>query len=83
MEGAEVEVLALLQLNGKVEFLNRIDDIIMFTPLNKAEILEIVKLQLRNVSNILGKQHIVLNATEEADNKRIQPTVWSKTCETH
>ena len=66
MEGAKIEVLALLRQTVRPEFLNRIDDIIMFTPLSKDDILKIVALQLKNVSKILLKQNIVLDATPEA-----------------
>ncbi len=66
MEGAKVEVLALLKQTVRPEFLNRIDDIIMFTPLSKADILQIVELQLKGVSKMLAKQNIVLDATPEA-----------------
>src|SRR5690625_2473194 len=66
MEGAKVEVLSLLKQTVRPEFLNRIDDIIMFSPLSKSEILEIVKLQLKNVGKMLEEQHIVLDATDEA-----------------
>jgi ATP-dependent Clp protease ATP-binding subunit ClpB len=66
MEGAKVEVLALLRQTVRPEFLNRIDDIIMFTPLSQAEILKIVELQLKGVSKMLNKQNIVLDATEQA-----------------
>ena len=66
MEGAKVEVLALLRQTVRPEFLNRIDDIIMFTPLSKQDILKIVELQLKGVSKMLLKQNIVLDATPEA-----------------
>jgi len=66
MEGAKVEVLALLKQTVRPEFLNRIDDIIMFTPLSKADIHKIVELQLKGVSKMLLKQNIVLDATPEA-----------------
>ncbi len=66
MEGAKVEVLALLKQTVRPEFLNRIDDIIMFTPLSKANIREIVELQLKGVSKMLLKQNIILDATPEA-----------------
>ena len=66
MEGAKVEVLALLRQTVRPEFLNRIDDIIMFTPLSKKDILKIVELQLKGVSKMLLKQNIVLDATPEA-----------------
>lgn len=68
MEGAKVEVLALLKQSVRPEFLNRIDDIVMFTPLNKANIKEIVGLQLKGLSKMLSKQNITLDATEEAIN---------------
>ena len=66
MEGAKMEVLALLRQTVRPEFLNRIDDIIMFTPLSKQDILKIVELQLKGVSKMLLKQNIVLDATPEA-----------------
>lgn len=82
IEGAKVEVLALLRQTVRPEFLNRIDDIIMFTPLSKSEILEIVKLQLKNVSKMLEEQHIVLDATNEAlqylANKGYDPTFGAR-----
>ncbi|MBU3122579.1 ATP-dependent chaperone ClpB [Sinomicrobium sp. 2019215] len=65
-EAARVEVLGLLKQTVRPEFLNRIDDIIMFTPLSKADISEIVRLQLKNVTKMIARQHIVLDATEEA-----------------
>jgi ATP-dependent Clp protease ATP-binding subunit ClpB len=65
-ETARVEVLALLRQNIRPEFLNRIDDIIMFTPLNKEHITMIVRLQLNQLKKMLGKQHITIDATEEA-----------------
>jgi ATP-dependent Clp protease ATP-binding subunit ClpB len=66
MEGAKIEVLALLKQSVRPEFLNRIDDIVMFTPLNKANIKEIVGLQLKGLSKMLLKQHITLDAADEA-----------------
>ncbi len=68
MEGAKVEVLALLRQTVRPEFLNRIDDIIMFRPLSKDNIKEIVGLQLKNISKMLEAQNIVLDATPEALN---------------
>ncbi|MFD0797525.1 ATP-dependent chaperone ClpB [Maribacter chungangensis] len=65
-EAARVEVLGLLNKTIRPEFLNRIDDIIMFTPLNKENINEIVKLQLDGLKKMLDKQNITLDATEEA-----------------
>jgi ATP-dependent Clp protease ATP-binding subunit ClpB len=66
METAKVEVLGLLKQSVRPEFLNRIDDIIMFTPLNKKDIKEIVGLQLKGVTKMLLKQGITMDATEEA-----------------
>ncbi|WP_445382367.1 ATP-dependent chaperone ClpB [Robiginitalea sp. IMCC43444] len=66
MEAARVEVLGLLRKSIRPEFLNRIDDIIMFTPLNKEDIREVVKLQLEQLRKMLDKQHITIDATEEA-----------------
>ena len=66
MEGAKVEVLGLLKQQVRPEFLNRIDDIIMFTPLTREDIKQIVGLQLKGVSKMLAKQNITIDATEEA-----------------
>ena len=65
-EAAKIEVMALLKQNIRPEFLNRIDDIIMFTPLTKKNITEIVRLQLEQLKKMVGKQHITIDATEEA-----------------
>ncbi|GMN04937.1 ATP-dependent chaperone ClpB [Croceitalea sp. MTPC5] len=65
-EAARVEVMGLLRKTIRPEFLNRIDDIIMFTPLNRTNIQEIVHLQLNGLKKMLSKQHITLDATPEA-----------------
>ncbi|MHA7865615.1 ATP-dependent chaperone ClpB [Flagellimonas marinaquae] len=65
-EAARIEVMGLLRKTIRPEFLNRIDDIIMFTPLSKADIRAIVGLQLANLKKMLTKQNITLDATEEA-----------------
>jgi ATP-dependent Clp protease ATP-binding subunit ClpB len=66
MEAAKIEVLGLLRQTVRPEFLNRIDDIIMFTPLSKKDIIKIVGLQLKGVTKMLSKQNITLDATDEA-----------------
>ena len=66
MELAKVEVLALLKQTVRPEFINRIDDIVMFTPLTNANIKQIVGLQLKSVFKMLEQQHISMNATDEA-----------------
>ena len=66
MEAAKEEVLGLLRQSVRPEFINRIDDIVMFTPLTKKDIREIVGLQLKGVTRMLAKQGITLDATEDA-----------------
>lgn len=66
METAKVEVLGLLKQSVRPEFLNRIDDIVMFTPLSRANIKEIVGLQLKQVTKMVAKQGITMDATNEA-----------------
>src|SRR5690606_18368202 len=68
IEAAKVDVLALLKQSVRPEFLNRIDDTIMFTPLSKANIKDIVGLQLKALTKMLAQQHIIFDATEEATN---------------
>jgi ATP-dependent Clp protease ATP-binding subunit ClpB len=65
-EAARIEVLGLLKKLIRPEFLNRIDDIVMFTPLNEDNIKDIVKLQLEALKRMLEKQQITLDATEDA-----------------
>ena len=60
------QVFELLKKTLRPEFLNRIDEIIMFRPLTKAEIQEVVGLQLANVQKMLGKNDIRLTATKKA-----------------
>ncbi|SHE29832.1 ATP-dependent Clp protease ATP-binding subunit ClpB [Psychroflexus salarius] len=66
MEAAKVDVLGLLKQSVRPEFLNRIDDIVMFTPLSQADIKAIVSLQLNLMKKMLNKQNITIDATEEA-----------------
>ncbi|WP_430907798.1 ATP-dependent chaperone ClpB [Maribacter sp. 2-571] len=66
MEAARIEVLGLLRKTIRPEFLNRIDDIIMFTPLDESDISKIVRLQLNKLKKTLNKQHITIDATDEA-----------------
>ncbi|WP_282144235.1 ATP-dependent chaperone ClpB [Cellulophaga baltica] len=67
-EAARVEVLGLLKKSIRPEFLNRIDDIIMFTPLSKEDITKIVRLQLNGLKRMLSKQNITIDATDETIN---------------
>ena len=66
MEAAKIEVLGLLKQHIRPEFLNRIDDIVLFSPLSRKHIKEIVRLQLKGVQRMLIAQQITLDATEEA-----------------
>ena len=66
MELAKTEVLGLLKQTVRPEFINRIDDITLFTPLSKENIKEIVTLQLNIVKKMIAKQDITLDATDEA-----------------
>ena len=68
IEAAKVDVLALLKQTVRPEFLNRIDDTIMFTPLSKENIVAIVGLQLKNVTKMIAQQGITFDATPEAVN---------------
>jgi ATP-dependent Clp protease ATP-binding subunit ClpB len=65
-EAAKVEVLGLLKQTVRPEFINRIDEIVMFTPLTNANIREIVGLQLKGVVKMLAHQNITMDATPEA-----------------
>ncbi|AOW16331.1 ATP-dependent chaperone ClpB [Polaribacter vadi] len=65
-ELAKIEVMGLLKQSVRPEFLNRIDDVIMFTPLNEKDIFQIVKLQIEHLKKMIGKQEITLDATDEA-----------------
>ncbi len=67
-ESAKGEVLGLLRKTIRPEFLNRIDDIVMFTPLSKKDIVKIVELQISQLKKMLGQQHITIDATQEAIN---------------
>jgi ATP-dependent Clp protease ATP-binding subunit ClpB len=65
-ESAKVEVLGLLKQTVRPEFINRIDEIVMFTPLTQANIAQIVGLQLKSVTKMLAQQGITMDATPEA-----------------
>ncbi|MUU76879.1 ATP-dependent chaperone ClpB [Winogradskyella endarachnes] len=66
MEAAKIDVLAVLKQSVRPEFLNRIDDTIMFTPLSKENIVDIVSLQLKGITKMIAKQGITFDATPEA-----------------
>tara|TARA_R110002050_G_scaffold229395_3_gene365021 strand:- start:142 stop:2748 length:2607 start_codon:yes stop_codon:yes gene_type:complete len=68
IEAAKVDVLALLKQSVRPEFLNRIDDTVMFTPLSKEDIVKIVGLQLKGIKKMIAQQGITFDATPEAVN---------------
>lgn len=66
IEDTKQEVLEMLKENIRPEFLNRIDEIIMFTPLSQDEILDVVRLQIESVKKMLAANGITLQVTEQA-----------------
>lgn len=66
IESTKGQVMELLKKTIRPELLNRIDEVIMFTPLNEEEIKQIVTLQLNNLQKMLEKNEIKLNFTDEA-----------------
>jgi len=64
-EAAKTEVLGLLKQTVRPEFINRIDEIVMFTPLTVDNISRIVSLQLKSVTKMLALQGITMDATPE------------------
>ncbi len=65
-EAAKTEVLGLLKQTLLPEFINRIDEIVMFIPLTTANIKQIVRLQLQILTKMLAHQNITMDATPEA-----------------
>lgn len=66
VENTKMAVLDMLKQTIRPEFLNRIDETIMFTPLNQVEIEEIVGLQVKSVRKMLAANGITLEVTPGA-----------------
>jgi len=66
IETTKVEVFNLLKENLRPEFLNRIDEKIMFLPLTKPEIRQILQLQLKRVQKMLTRQDLTLQVSDKA-----------------
>lgn len=66
IEETKKEVLSMLKKTIRPEFLNRIDETIMFLPLNKEEIEQIVMLQIDGIKNMLANNGVTLEMTDEA-----------------
>lgn len=62
----KTEVFELLKKTIRPEFLNRIDDILLFEPLNREDVRAIVEIQFNEVSKRLAEQQVKLSASEEA-----------------
>jgi ATP-dependent Clp protease ATP-binding subunit ClpB len=67
LEKAKDQVFDLLKRTIRPEFLNRVDEIIMFAPLTKEEIVQVVKLQVAQVAQLLEKNDITLTVTDKAE----------------
>ncbi len=66
LENTKQQVFDLLKKTIRPEFLNRIDELIMFSPLSKDEIRQIVRLQFDNIRNLLKNDEIKLTINDEA-----------------
>jgi ATP-dependent Clp protease ATP-binding subunit ClpB len=66
MAGLKIELFDLLRHSIRPEFLNRIDEIILFTPLNREEIRQIVELQITSLQKLLEEKEIHLSVSEAA-----------------
>ena len=62
-------VMELLKERIRPEFLNRIDEIIMFQPLTQSQIRDIVRIQMRGVAKMLEQNEITISVTDEAVNR--------------
>ncbi len=62
----KTEVFDMLKKTIRPEFLNRIDEVIMFEPLTREDVTNIVKIQFRHIADRLAEQHITISATDEA-----------------
>ena len=63
---AHLKLMEILKETLKPEFLNRIDETVMFLPLNEANVTEIVRLQFEGVRKTLAKQDVKISATDAA-----------------
>lgn len=66
VEETKNEVMNMLKKTIRPEFLNRIDETIMFLPLNKTEIEQIVRLQINGIKHMLEENGVTLQMTDEA-----------------
>jgi ATP-dependent Clp protease ATP-binding subunit ClpB len=62
----KTEVFDLLKKSVRPEFLNRVDEVIMFEPLTRDDVHNIVKIQFEQIAKRLAEQHLTLSATDDA-----------------
>jgi len=82
MEKAKEEVMVLLKQVVRPEFLNRVDEIVMFEPLSKENLGQIVRIQFRQIQERLKEQGILLEASDaallELANEGYEPTMGAR-----
>ena len=66
IEKTRNQLFELLKQTIRPEFLNRVDEIVMFTPLTRDEVRDIVKLQIGSVAKMLAQNGVKLNVSERA-----------------
>ena len=66
IEETKEKIMEMLKKNIRPEFLNRIDETIMFTPLNESEIEDIVRLQIESITKLLQESDVTLESDESA-----------------
>lgn len=69
LEEAKEEVMTLLKQQVRPEFLNRVDEVVLFEPLTQEHARKILSIQFKEIQNRLAEQHITIEATEEALDK--------------
>ena len=72
IEKTEMEVFGLLKKQLNPEFLNRIDELIMFKPLNSSDIESIVRIQFKALQKHLEKRELYVEPTEEVIKKLVE-----------
>ena len=81
-EGVRDKVTESLNMHFKPEFLNRVDEVVIFKPLRKDEIIQIIDIILKDLQRRLDDRQIKLNVTREAKRvycgQFIQPCLWCK-----
>ena len=66
-EATRDDVMGILRQHFRPEFLNRVDEVILFEPLRKKDIRQIVELQVARLQKLLGDKRLTLELTEKAE----------------